>query len=179
MHNHTAASQTAADATGPHPGHPTMRPESATYELQETGVSGVYTKVYRGHHPDSAQDISSGDGFLAHSSSAESITRSKIQSETTAVPINAGDDLSQGPDAKLPLFQAIRRYPKVVGYCVGLTMGATLGYNLGLVVTGAIQGQDNFMEDYGDEFDGKLNVPYVWTMLWLTLTPIGSSIGFK
>ncbi|CAM1511848.1 Fc.00g093610.m01.CDS01 [Cosmosporella sp. VM-42] len=79
-------------------------------------------------------------------------------------------------DEQLPLWQAIRRYPKVVGYFLALTV-AIIGWGYDLVIVGSITGVDSFKEDYGKEHEGELIIPSLWLTLWLALPPAGATTG--
>ncbi|EJT73726.1 hypothetical protein GGTG_07582 [Gaeumannomyces tritici R3-111a-1] len=80
----------------------------------------------------------------------------------------------------LPLFQAVRRFPKVVMYCMGITL-AVIGWGYDLAVVGAIPAVDPFLADYGSPSDatpgGELIVPAHWLSLWLALPPVASALG--
>ncbi|KAK7430474.1 hypothetical protein QQZ08_002993 [Neonectria magnoliae] len=79
-------------------------------------------------------------------------------------------------DEKLPLGKSIKRYPKIVGYCLGLTT-VVIGWGYDLVVVGSITGVDPFQEDYGEIYKGELIIPSMWLSLWLASTPLGMAIG--
>ncbi|KAH6900230.1 general substrate transporter [Thelonectria olida] len=76
----------------------------------------------------------------------------------------------------LPLGQAIKQYPKIVGYCLGLTV-VVIGWGYDLVVVGSINGVDPFQKDYGEVYDGELIIPAMWLSLWLAATPLGMAFG--
>ncbi|KAH7130951.1 general substrate transporter [Dactylonectria macrodidyma] len=79
-------------------------------------------------------------------------------------------------EEKLPLGKAIRKYPKVIGYCLGLTV-VVVGWGYDLVVVGSITAVESFQEDYGARYKGELIIPSLWLSLWLAATPMGMAIG--
>ncbi|KAK7429770.1 hypothetical protein QQZ08_003615 [Neonectria magnoliae] len=83
---------------------------------------------------------------------------------------------SSHSEEQLTLAQGIKRYPKVVGYCLALTV-AIIGWGYDLVIVGSITGVDSFKEDFGARLDGELIIPSFWLSLWLALPPAGSAGG--
>ncbi|KAH9898809.1 sugar transporter-domain-containing protein [Xylariomycetidae sp. FL2044] len=84
--------------------------------------------------------------------------------------IDGGEDM--------PLWQAIRTYPKIVFYCLGMTT-AILAWGYGLVVTGQVTLLDRFLKDYGSDvlIDGELQMDSIWLSLWAALPPTGAVLG--
>ncbi|RYP34948.1 hypothetical protein DL767_004025 [Monosporascus sp. MG133] len=79
-------------------------------------------------------------------------------------------------DEDLPLGQAIRRYPKVAGYCLALTTAILLwGYDL--VVVSSVAAVPAFQRDFGELFNGDYIFPATWLSLWLSFGPLGSCLG--
>ena len=80
-------------------------------------------------------------------------------------------------EEKLPLRQAIRRFPKVVAYCLALTT-VIIGWGYDLVVVGAITGTDAFLADFGvKDKDGLMIIPSNWMSFWLSFPPAGAALG--
>lgn len=79
-------------------------------------------------------------------------------------------------EGSLPLGQAIKKYPKLVGWCVALTL-AVIGWGYDLVIVGSITAVDSFQEDYGEEHNGKQIIPARWLSMWLGLPLGGSALG--
>ncbi|KAK8036406.1 MFS transporter fmqE [Apiospora marii] len=79
-------------------------------------------------------------------------------------------------DEQLPLIPALRRFSKVVGYCLAMSV-AIVGWGYDLVVVGTITSVDSFLRDYGDLYEGSLIIPSTWLSLWLGLPPVGSITG--
>ena len=77
----------------------------------------------------------------------------------------------------LPLIEACRLYPRIVGYSFGLTTVILLwGYDL--VIVGTIQALPVFQRDYGVLLEGdNYIIPAMWLSLWLAFTPLGAVIG--
>ena len=79
-------------------------------------------------------------------------------------------------EGNLPLGQAIKKYPKLVGWCVALTL-AIIGWGYDLVIVGSITAVDSFQEDYGEEHNGKQIIPASWLSMWLGLPLGGNALG--
>ncbi|KAF4993350.1 hypothetical protein FDECE_13465 [Fusarium decemcellulare] len=90
---------------------------------------------------------------------------------TTSNQSSSGD----GED-KLPLGQAIKRYPKIAAYCLAMTI-PIIGWGYDLVIVGAITGVDSFKADYGKYIQGEWRIPGNWLTLWMALPPAGSALG--
>lgn len=90
---------------------------------------------------------------------------------------DAGDEITGvGPEEKLTLGQAIKRYPTVVAYCIALTI-VVLGWGYDLVIVGSIVGVESFQIDYGGTFEGRLIIPAQWLAAWQAATPLGMAFG--
>ncbi|KPM39534.1 hypothetical protein AK830_g7023 [Neonectria ditissima] len=122
------------------------------------------------------------DQDTSYSSLHKQTTRyASLQEQDTRYSSGPDDDAasklpSSDSDENLTLAQGIKRYPKVVGYCLALTV-AIIGWGYDLVVVGSVTGVDSFKEDFGARFDGKLIIPSFWLSLWLALPPAGSVGG--
>lgn len=79
-------------------------------------------------------------------------------------------------DEQLPLGKAIKRYPKVAGYCLAMTV-AIVGWGYDLVIVGSITGVDSFKNDYGQMHKGKQIIPSFWLSMWLALPAAGAALG--
>ena len=77
----------------------------------------------------------------------------------------------------LPLIESCKLYPRIVGYCFGLTTVVLLwGYDL--VIVGTIQALPVFQRDYGVLLKGNdYIIPAMWLSLWLAFTPLGAVLG--
>ena len=115
--------------------------------------------------------ISSNSSHVAFLNS--DIAKSAAMDE--AAPV-ASSSVGDGVDKQLPLGQAIKMYPKIVGYCLALTL-AVVGWGYDLVIVGAIVSVDGFKEDYGTRHEGDLIIPVHWTSMWLGLPPVGTAVG--
>ena len=83
---------------------------------------------------------------------------------------------SEDEKRNLPLIQACRLYPRVVGYCFGLTTVILLwGYDL--VIVGTIQALPVFQRDYGVLLNDDYIIPAMWLSLWSAFTPLGAVLG--
>lgn len=83
---------------------------------------------------------------------------------------------SEDENRHLPLVQSVKLYPKVVGYCFGLTTVILLwGYDL--VIVGTVQALPVFQRDFGVLLDDDWIIPAMWLALWLAFTPLGAVLG--
>ncbi|RYP87363.1 hypothetical protein DL769_000567 [Monosporascus sp. CRB-8-3] len=88
----------------------------------------------------------------------------------------SNDRNSVDNDEELPLGQAIRRYPRVAGYCLALTTAILLwGYDL--VIVGSVTALPAFQRDFGELFNGQYIFPAGWLSIWLSFGPLGSAVG--
>ncbi|KAI8723009.1 MFS domain-containing protein [Fusarium sp. LHS14.1] len=79
-------------------------------------------------------------------------------------------------ETQLPLGQAIKKDPKIAGYCLAMTI-PIIGWGYDLLVVGAITGEDSFKADYGKLIDGEMTIPGNWLSLWMGLPPAGAAAG--
>ena len=84
---------------------------------------------------------------------------------------------SEDEKRNLPLIQSCKVYPRVVGYCFGLTTVILLwGYDL--VIVGTIQALPVFQRDYGVlHGEDDWIIPAMWLALWSAFTPLGAVLG--
>ena len=84
---------------------------------------------------------------------------------------------SEDEKRNLPLIQSCKVYPRVVGYCFGLTTVILLwGYDL--VIVGTIQALPVFQRDYGVlHGENDWIIPAMWLALWSAFTPLGAVLG--
>ncbi|KAJ5625946.1 MFS general substrate transporter [Penicillium lagena] len=104
-------------------------------------------------------------------SDVDSATKSAVRQTQTPKP---NDSPSQES-----LLQIIRRYPKVVGYVIGL-MSAFLLTGYDTCVVGAIPSVPQFQRDYGEQFGPDKNhyiIPSLWLSLWSALPSVGQMAG--
>ncbi|RYO79951.1 hypothetical protein DL766_009082 [Monosporascus sp. MC13-8B] len=100
----------------------------------------------------------------------------KLDTTEAITEDTSSDRNSVKNDEDLPLGQAIRRYPRVAGYCLALTTAILLwGYDL--VVVGSITAVPAFQRDFGELFNGDYIFPATWLSLWLSFGPLGSTLG--
>ncbi|EWZ47300.1 hypothetical protein FOZG_03241 [Fusarium oxysporum Fo47] len=92
--------------------------------------------------------------------------------------INKQDPPPQQDDeeAQMPLRQALKKYPKIAGYCLAMTI-PVIGWGYDLVIVGAVASVDTFKADYGSKIDGEMDIPGNWLSLWLGLPPAGAALG--
>lgn len=77
---------------------------------------------------------------------------------------------------RMPLWQAVRTYPKVVTYFACLTSAVILwGYDL--VIVGSVTAVPAFQKDFGELFEDEWIIPAGWLSLWLAFGPLGSLFG--
>ena len=93
--------------------------------------------------------------------------------DPTVSPQVEQDDMAE---EQLPLGKALRKYPKVVGYCLGLSV-AIVGWGYGLTVVGSVTAADTFRDDFGSPYEGQQIIPSVWLSLWLALPPASAAVG--
>ncbi|KAF9774188.1 hypothetical protein IL306_007864 [Fusarium sp. DS 682] len=79
-------------------------------------------------------------------------------------------------DSQMPLRQALKKYPKIAGYCLAMTV-PVIGWGYDLVIVGAVASVDTFKRDYGAKIDGEMDIPGNWLSLWLGLPPAGAALG--
>ncbi|KAI9900142.1 hypothetical protein N3K66_004404 [Trichothecium roseum] len=100
----------------------------------------------------------------------------KPEPDTGGTTTGDAANMSRDEVEKLPLWQAVKLYPKVVAYCLVLS-SIFLGSGYDSIIVGSITGVDSFLQDFGYRFDGELIVPAVWYSLWLGLPPAGMALG--
>ena len=88
-------------------------------------------------------------------------------------PVNKDND---GHDAHLPLVQAMKKYPKIVAYCLSLTSAVLLwGYDLAVV--GSLVSLPAFQRDFGALHNDKWIIPAPWISAWTAIGEVGSAFG--
>ncbi|KAF4968159.1 hypothetical protein FSARC_4435 [Fusarium sarcochroum] len=79
-------------------------------------------------------------------------------------------------DMNMPLGKAMKKYNKIVRYCLFICIPITAwGYSL--LLTGAVNGADSFKKDYGAKYKDEWIIPKTWMSLWMAMSPAGSGIG--
>ncbi|EQL01872.1 alpha glucoside transporter [Ophiocordyceps sinensis CO18] len=80
------------------------------------------------------------------------------------------------PDAHLTLWQAIKKWRRVVLYCVGLTSGILMfGYDY--VIVGTTSAMPSFQKDFGERLAGRWILPSLWLGLWTLASPAVSILS--
>ncbi|OAQ58821.1 proton myo-inositol cotransporter protein [Pochonia chlamydosporia 170] len=79
-------------------------------------------------------------------------------------------------EANMPLWTAMRQYPKIVWCFASLTI-ISVGWGFDLVLIGSITAVRPFQKDYGQYYEDKWIIPALWLSLWSASTPIGMVIG--
>ncbi|KXJ87102.1 general substrate transporter [Microdochium bolleyi] len=80
------------------------------------------------------------------------------------------------PDDKLPFWRAVRRYPRLVGYCFAVTT-AILGWGYASVLVSSVNNIDQFLFRFGEEIDGDWQIPGMWQSVWMACDAGGGAIG--
>ncbi|VUC32708.1 unnamed protein product [Clonostachys rosea] len=79
-------------------------------------------------------------------------------------------------DEELRLWAGIKRFPKLVSFCLGLSVAViALGYDS--MILGNITGVDSFQADYGSLYEGQVIIPAIWLSLWTGLGRLGNALG--
>lgn len=102
--------------------------------------------------------------------------KQELDTCTSVGAIKAANPSSYQQDESLPLGQAIKRYPKIVGYCLALTV-SIIGWGYDLVIVGSITSVTEFQRDYGEWFEDKWIIPSMWLSFWLAFGPLGNAVG--
>ncbi|KAJ6022778.1 uncharacterized protein N7446_013130 [Penicillium canescens] len=76
----------------------------------------------------------------------------------------------------IPLWQSIKKWPRIVGYCLALS-SAILLYGYDLVIVGTVAAMPQFQLVFGQELNGKYIIPSMWLSLWNVSSCIGMMIG--
>ncbi|GJN71779.1 hypothetical protein PLICBS_005847 [Purpureocillium lilacinum] len=81
------------------------------------------------------------------------------------------------PHKDLTLWKSVKKWPKVVLYCVGLTF-AILMYGYDYAIVGTTSAMPSFQRDFGEQLpNGKWILPSLWLGLWTFASPGASIIG--
>ncbi|KAF4339292.1 maltose permease MAL61 [Fusarium beomiforme] len=115
--------------------------------------------------PQQDEDITSYDPYISQ------VRRQDSASKQDPPPQQQEDEESQ-----MPLRQALKKYPKIAGYCLAMTV-PVIGWGYDLVIVGAVASVDTFKNDYGAKIDGEMDIPGNWLSLWLGLPPAGAALG--
>jgi MFS family permease len=110
------------------------------------------------------------------SASSNRLDSGRVDSPTPLASTKPNEGGEAEQPHTLPFWQAVKLYPKVVGYCLALTV-AVIGWGYDLAIVGAVPGVDSFKNDYGVMHNGKMIIPGVWLGLFLGLPPAGSALG--
>ncbi|UNI22899.1 hypothetical protein JDV02_008743 [Purpureocillium takamizusanense] len=104
----------------------------------------------------------------------QSLPREDETNKTTATAVAV---VETDPNKDLTLLQSIKKWPRVVLYCVGLTF-AILMYGYDYAIVGTTSAMPSFQRDFGEQLpDGKWILPSLWLGLWTFASPGASIIG--
>ncbi|KIY00952.1 uncharacterized protein Z520_03618 [Fonsecaea multimorphosa CBS 102226] len=82
----------------------------------------------------------------------------------------------QSVDDEPTLWKSIRKWPKVVGYSLGLASAILLnGFDTSIV--GNLSAIPAFQEDYGRHFNNRYIIPSTWMGLWTAIGTLGTMTG--
>ncbi|KJZ76874.1 hypothetical protein HIM_03751 [Hirsutella minnesotensis 3608] len=93
-----------------------------------------------------------------------------------ATQISSPAPVEADPDAGLSLWQALKRWHRIVFYCAGLTTGILMfGYDY--VIVGTTSAMPSFQRDFGEQLNGHWILPSLWLGLWNLSSPAASIPG--
>ncbi|KAJ5513814.1 Major facilitator superfamily domain general substrate transporter [Penicillium fimorum] len=76
----------------------------------------------------------------------------------------------------VPLWQSVKKFPRIVGYCLALS-SAILLYGYDLVIVATVAAMPQFQVVFGQEYNGKYIIPTMWLSLWNVSSCIGIMFG--
>ncbi|KAF9877105.1 maltose permease [Colletotrichum karsti] len=76
----------------------------------------------------------------------------------------------------LTLWQSIKKWRRVVFYCIGMT-SAILLYGYDYVIVGTVSAMPSFQRDFGQQYEDKWILPSLWLGLWNFVSPGCSMVG--
>ncbi|KAL4928641.1 general substrate transporter [Aspergillus undulatus] len=104
---------------------------------------------------------------------------SSIDDKKSSTSVNYERTPSPPPNQQqtgLSLLQSVKRFPKILAWCLALTSGILLhGYDL--VIVGNVSSMPEFQKDFGRRLHGKLIIPALWLGLWNIANPLGGIFG--
>ncbi|KAH7021411.1 uncharacterized protein B0I36DRAFT_334395 [Microdochium trichocladiopsis] len=77
---------------------------------------------------------------------------------------------------KLPLWKAVKKYPRVVAYCFAVTT-SILGWGYASVLISSVNNVDEFLHHFGEEMDGEWQIPGMWQSVWMSFDAVGGALG--
>lgn len=80
------------------------------------------------------------------------------------------------PNDKLPLWRAVRLYPRLVAYCFAVAT-SILGWGYMSVLISSANNVDQFLHHFGEEFDGEWQIPGMWQSVWMSFDAVGGALG--
>ncbi|KAJ5833922.1 hypothetical protein N7474_002233 [Penicillium riverlandense] len=87
-----------------------------------------------------------------------------------------GDSGNSSQPKYVPLWQSLKKWPKIVAYNLALS-SAILLYGYDFVIVGTVSAMPAFQHKYGKELDGQFIIPATWLALWNAASPIGWMVG--
>ncbi|KAK6212140.1 hypothetical protein QIS74_10094 [Colletotrichum tabaci] len=98
----------------------------------------------------------------------------------TSIASTNNSDLETNHYGHLTLWQSIKKWRRVVLYCIGMT-SAILMYGYDYVIVGTTSAMPSFQQDFGQRLNNKWILPSLWLGLWNFVSPgcsmVGSLIG--
>lgn len=77
---------------------------------------------------------------------------------------------------KLSMIQAVRKWPKISWWCLGLTSAIILtGFDISII--SSVASLPEFQHDFGQKFEDTYIIPALWLGLWNASVPIGAIAG--
>ncbi|KAJ5118299.1 Major facilitator superfamily domain general substrate transporter [Penicillium atrosanguineum] len=76
----------------------------------------------------------------------------------------------------VPLWQSVKKWPRVIAYCLILS-SAILLYGYDLVIVGSVSAMPSFQQHFGEKFGKRFIIPSMWLSLWNVASPIGMMLG--
>ncbi|KXG48549.1 Major facilitator superfamily domain, general substrate transporter [Penicillium griseofulvum] len=76
----------------------------------------------------------------------------------------------------IPLWQSVKKFPRIVGYCLALS-SAILLYGYDLVIVATVAAMPQFQIVFGQEYEEKYIIPTMWLSLWNVSSCIGLMFG--
>ncbi|TEA15273.1 MFS transporter fmqE [Colletotrichum sidae] len=106
--------------------------------------------------------------------SSVSVGRLNVVNSITSTSI--GTEPETNEYGHLTLWQSIKKWRRVVFYCIGMT-SAILMYGYDYVIVGTVSAMPSFQQDFGQQLDNKWILPSLWLGLWNFVSPGCSMVG--
>ncbi|KAK1994786.1 MFS general substrate transporter [Colletotrichum falcatum] len=111
--------------------------------------------------------------------SDKSVNVGRLEAVSSIASTNTSD-LETNRYGHLTLWQSIKKWRRVVLYCIGMT-SAILMYGYDYVIIGTTSAMPSFQQDFGQLLNDKWILPSLWLGLWNFVSPgcsmVGSLIG--